>query len=212
MPILKSIRLTIRELTKNRIDKNRLINKNPTIIASDCIGGVIYHDLGLEFLSPTINMFFSASDYIKFLQDLQKYLDCEMIDITKGEDEWPMAQLDDIKLQLVHYSSVEEARNKWDIRKKRININNIFVIFNDRNGFSEQLLLEFEKLEYKKKICFVSDEAIAKKYKNCFFIREKDPDNTKQIYPLMGFVPKLSTRRVIDEFDYVGWLNGEKDQ
>ncbi|MGZ1316735.1 DUF1919 domain-containing protein [Lactobacillus delbrueckii subsp. bulgaricus] len=30
--------------------------------------GVIYHDLGLQFKSPTINLWFKPKDYIKFLR------------------------------------------------------------------------------------------------------------------------------------------------
>ena len=35
-----------------------------TIISSNCIGGVIYSDLHRKFLSPTINLFFSAKDFL----------------------------------------------------------------------------------------------------------------------------------------------------
>lgn len=43
-----------------RIAKRRkLKNKNPTIIASDCFGSLMYANLGLRFNSPTINLFFS---------------------------------------------------------------------------------------------------------------------------------------------------------
>ena len=38
-----------------------------TIISSNCIGGVIYSDLHRKFLSPTINLFFSAKDFLKFV-------------------------------------------------------------------------------------------------------------------------------------------------
>ena len=39
---------------KRRIRK--LANPDFTIIASNCVGTIIYHDLGVPFLSPTINL------------------------------------------------------------------------------------------------------------------------------------------------------------
>ena len=45
---------------------NALKNKDFTIISHNCVGGVIYHDLGLKFNTPTINLFFMAKDFIKY--------------------------------------------------------------------------------------------------------------------------------------------------
>jgi uncharacterized protein (DUF1919 family) len=42
---------------KLKAERSRLTNKEVTIFSSNCIGGVIYHDLGLRFMSPTINLF-----------------------------------------------------------------------------------------------------------------------------------------------------------
>ena len=40
----------------NRKKRSRLKNTDFTIIASNCCGTMMYHDLGLPFLSPTINL------------------------------------------------------------------------------------------------------------------------------------------------------------
>lgn len=58
---------------KDIIDRERLYNKNFTIFSTNCIGGIIYHNLKLRFLSPTINLWISPKDYIKLLEDPQKY-------------------------------------------------------------------------------------------------------------------------------------------
>lgn len=52
-------------------------NKNAdfTLIARDCVCGVLYHQLGLKFRSPTINLFFTPEDFNWFcphLKQLQK--------------------------------------------------------------------------------------------------------------------------------------------
>ena len=57
----------VRRIIRNKIERRRLINTNFTIISQNCIGSIMYHDLGQKFLSPTINMLFEPSDFVKFL-------------------------------------------------------------------------------------------------------------------------------------------------
>lgn len=42
--------------------KRKVKNQNVTIIASNCIGGMVYHDLGLKFNSPFINLWITPKD------------------------------------------------------------------------------------------------------------------------------------------------------
>lgn len=39
----------------------RLENSDITILSNNCIGGIIYHKLGLRFKSPTINLLIGLS-------------------------------------------------------------------------------------------------------------------------------------------------------
>ena len=59
--------------------QRRLKNDNFTILCSNCIGGVIYHRLGKQFLSPTINMFFSQPDFVSFCMHLDYYLQQKLL-------------------------------------------------------------------------------------------------------------------------------------
>lgn len=54
----------------NSENKKRLANRNFTILCNNCVGGVILHELGERFNSPTVNLFFGAEDYIKFWKNL----------------------------------------------------------------------------------------------------------------------------------------------
>ena len=44
-----------------------LHNKDATIFSCNCTGGVMLHDLGLKFNTPTVNFFFHADDYLKLI-------------------------------------------------------------------------------------------------------------------------------------------------
>ena len=105
----------------------KLKNKNISIISSNCIGGVIYSEIGTRFLSPTINLYIMPSDFVKFVSNLKLYLESELEFIDENSN-FPIAKLIDIKIYFMHYNSEEEAREKWNERKKRVNYDNIFII------------------------------------------------------------------------------------
>ncbi|MBS8079610.1 DUF1919 domain-containing protein [Streptococcus suis] len=72
--------------------RKRLKNESFTIFSSNCIGGIIYNTLGKEFLTPTINMFFSPEDFIKFLKNPKEYLSKELINLESIDFAYPLAQ------------------------------------------------------------------------------------------------------------------------
>lgn len=64
----------------------------------------------------------------------------------------PIATLCNVDLVLNHYPNFDEAVDKWNRRKQRINWYNLFVtIYTEK----QDVLEEFEKLPYGKKVCFV---------------------------------------------------------
>ncbi|WP_418667980.1 DUF1919 domain-containing protein [Allofournierella sp.] len=90
---LKTLRYAMRDHLINRPNRARLKNHSFTIIASDCVGGMIYHDLKECFNSPTINMFFSATDYLKFISAPQAYLDLLMQEVKDEIHFYKMAKI-----------------------------------------------------------------------------------------------------------------------
>ncbi len=55
-------------------EKDRLTNFTPTVFASNCNGGVMTHDLGLQFRSPTVNLFIRPGEFVRLLCNLHHYL------------------------------------------------------------------------------------------------------------------------------------------
>ena len=62
----------------NRKNIKRLKNKDFSLIASNCNGTFIYHDLNLQFRSPFINLWIKPNDFIKYLQNINYYMKCEL--------------------------------------------------------------------------------------------------------------------------------------
>ena len=107
------------------------------------MGGGIYQELKLPYLTPTIGLYFYPEDYILFLQDLKYYTTEAKLTFTgysKYKDNtkkhsYPIGLLDGkIEIHFLHYKSTEEAFTKWERGKKKINWDNLFVKMDDRDG------------------------------------------------------------------------------
>lgn len=146
------------------------IRKNiPSIISLNCFAGFLYHNLGLPFLSPTINMFWLEDDYYKLLRDLRKYMGASLELKRMGWDaqrkqEYPICMLGDICVYMQHYKTYEEAKDKWESRVGRINYDNLLIVSktSDRN-----MAEKFLELPYINKMCFTSF-----KMKNCIDVSD----------------------------------------
>lgn len=185
----------------------KLNNNNFTIISSTCNGGVIYSDLKQRFNSPTINLFIYPDDFIKLCQNLKFYMCCDLEECKDEDYSYPIGVLNnEIKLYFMHYKSFDEAKEKWDMRKERINYNNIFIIMTDRDGCTQKHIAEFDKLPYENKIIFTCK--YYSNYKSMIFCNEF---YNKDEVGILSEYRNLRGERLYDRyFNYVEWLNGGK--
>lgn len=133
-----------------------LINNPPSIISINCWGGLTYHQLGMQFYSPTINMFFSQESYLEFAENIHSVIDEPIIFERMGYEsnlkhDYPIGRYKDIELFFNHDVSFDQAIEKWERRKKRINWDNLFYMFlsDDKDEIER-----FERIPSNKKICF----------------------------------------------------------
>lgn len=138
------------------IPRNKHLYKgaaNVTLLCNNCIGGVIFHELGLKFMSPTVNLWIKPKDFIKYCSNLKHYSQCklEFLDCSlylSASEKYPVACLDDIIIYFLHYTSEEDARQKWEERTNRINYDNVRCILSERDGCTFDDLENFSKLPY----------------------------------------------------------------
>lgn len=144
----------------NKDIRSKLENVTPfTIFSNNCLGAVFYHDAGCEFTSPLINTAMDGKDFIKFVSDPKHYLSADMEFFTWPGRNFPIAKIDDVEINFVHYKTPEECVAAWKRRAERIVWDNIFIIATDHDGmYQEECLNLFDKLPYKNKIMFVSKE------------------------------------------------------
>ncbi len=211
--MLKNIKISFRNINEKIYLKRlrrRLKNKDFTIVSNNCIGGVIYHNLGQQFLSPTINLFVSSGDYVDFVKNFKYYSECDIQECVEEKRDYPVGIIvpkDEehkaIKVFFQHYKTFEEAKRKWIERYSRVNYDNIFYIFEFYDTkYDMNLLYEFDQLQNINKVLITH-----RKFENlrrsvavsCY----KDDKPIAQILKYKG----LSGRRYLEEFDYVSFLN-----
>ena len=80
--------------------RNRFNNPDVTILSSNCLGGCIAHDLNLRFNSPTVNLWMTPKDFIRFCSDLRTYTRSELqfIELDGFRGVYPVAKLNDITI------------------------------------------------------------------------------------------------------------------
>ena len=183
----------------------RLRNRRPTIIASNCIGTFVYHDMKLPFLSPTINLSFDMNDYVRFLENLTWYLEQPVVPCEDERFDYPCGMIGDVEIRFNHYRTIEEAAAKWNRRKARIDWQNLFVIGIDGDDCTYESLKRFDALPYPNKVIFTHKPypELASAYCLQGF---KDRGS---VYRPTDFQDQFWIRRYMDQFDYVSFLNGK---
>ena len=133
----------------------------PSILANECAAGRIYEQLGVGYISPTINTNIKYEDFIKLCQNPRKYL----VPIT-SEMYWthwfgyetdkervyiPAAKIEDIEVAFAHIANPTAARDRWNFLVEHVNFDRlIFVLVNSDGAIPYKVLKDFVNLEGEK--------------------------------------------------------------
>ena len=200
----------MKKFLQNRINKKnrmKLTNKMPSLICSNCTGGILYHWLGLQFRSPFINLYMTSEDFITAMENLPEFLESEIKELKDSGYNYPVGVgAYNTKIHFMHYDTFEQAIKKWNERKERVNFNNIGIMLTNFGGGEQRmdLLQRFEALPYKHKVVFtrVPVEGV----KSAFYI--KGNRKKKNLYATQY----ITGKRYIDQFDYIGFINHLEDK
>ncbi len=187
--------------------KRVIRNKNFSVISNNCWAGRLYQYLDMPYLSPTAGLYFFAPDYIKFVSDLRRYLATPLRFINPEESKYyeelkkrnqtdkPIGILDDVEIVFLHYKTKEEAKEKWDRRKARVNYEHIILKFSRMDLCTEKELEQFDSLQFRNK--FVLNNRIPLKYKCEVYWKEEW--NEKGIFrDTVPFPGNLKLRKILN--------------
>jgi uncharacterized protein (DUF1919 family) len=133
-------------------------NSNVSILSDYCFAGYLYHRFGMKFTSPTINMFADNDNYIRFLQNLEKYMNEPMTEVKNTVDNcykniftYPRGMIGDVEWQFNHDVCFSTAAERWKRGVERFNWDNYIAIMTIEN---DEMAYKFETLPIKNKIGF----------------------------------------------------------
>lgn len=171
--------------------RKELRNTRPTFLCPNCIGGILFHDLGLQFQSPTVNLMMDQKDFLRFVLNLDHYLSQPLVFFEKPGFSCPCASVDDITIHFTHYHSAQEAEDKWRERSKRINKQNLFVFMTERDGITKDHILQLTNLEARGITVFTAHDY---------------PD-----IPYAVYVPKYASNGEIGNILEKDWITGRRE-
>ena len=177
-------------------DYIRIKDSKISIISDYCFAGYLYHRFGLMFRSPTINMFTNNHNYLKFIGDLEYYMNQQM----KEDEDWrerlygdafmyPRGKVADVEWVFNHDIEFESARKRWDKGVERFNWDNYIVIMTIEN---DEMAYKFQELPIRHKIGFYWKDLNLQSV--VCMPRWNDPAfRTKYDYCFSGMVNKIAT-------------------
>lgn len=134
-----------------------LTNTTPTFLCPNCIGGILFHDLGLQFQSPTVNLMMFQTDFAKFVLNLDHYLAQELAFFQHPDYSFPCARLGDITIHFTHYHTEKVAAQKWAERSARIDRDNLFVFLEERDGLTREDMLQLGRIHVRGLVIFTAN-------------------------------------------------------
>ena len=153
-----------------RFRRKDLRDTHFSIISNNCWAGFVYQYYNLPYQTPTIGLYFFADDYVRFVSDLRHYCNCNLSFIKaedsryhevlkeRGQENIPIGLLDDVEIMFLHYSTPEEAKEKWERRVRRINWNHLIIKFSQQNLATIEQLKIVDQLPYQSKIIFTTKD------------------------------------------------------
>ena len=158
MPLKSKIRGLYRRLGELRRLPYRLRYRRQlrardfTLLTNNCLGGLLYHELGLPFLSPLINIYMNNGDFLRLCGDLERYMAEPLAFFRRPGTDCPVAKLGELTIKFPHESSEASARANWERRRARIRYDNLYVIFLDIGNATAEELAAFDALPQKNRL------------------------------------------------------------
>ncbi len=146
------------------VRRKHLRNRSISIVSNDCWSSFMYRFYRIPFNSPFAGLFIMPDDYLALLENpdilgtaprMSTAVHSRYRDRLQQLPDYPLGLLPgDIEIHFLHYSSQQEAAEKWARRVPRIDWNNCIVKFSQNNGCTEEHLSRFAALPYPHKVAF----------------------------------------------------------
>lgn len=185
----------------------KFVGEVPCIICNNCLGGVIIHDMGLPFKSPTVNTGIrDASQFLYFVNHLVDFYNSDFVELNYDKYDAFAGTMtfesQSVDVVFRHYNSYAEGVSKWKERFQRVDFSNIVVIF-ESPKVDSWFCEEFQHIDYKKIIISAPNPELESKYD--FY---QPLDIYQDWFPgkSLEYKSVFSLSRWIDDWDYISFF------
>lgn len=154
--VLKAMR-SLGERIRGHIRRRRYSGIEPfPILGNNCVAGRLCHDLGWQFLSPTVNLWMSVQDFVSLVEYY-----CvtgsfpELIDETaSAATPYPFGRAGTSGIHFLHYNSFVDAASAWNRRLARLKTSkqSPVLVVSDNSDCSLEDITRFLALPFRKRM------------------------------------------------------------
>ena len=156
-------RLTLLTLRRAQLRfrlRRHLHGSDVAIISQNCVGSRISDLAGNPYRSPTVGLFFDADSFLEFVGDLPRYLTHDLSeDLAAGRRAgYPVGRMGAVTVNFMHYGTFADAEAKWRERAQRVDVDNVALVFTDKDGATDEHITRFAELPDSRKLAFTAKE------------------------------------------------------
>lgn len=166
-----------------------------SIVSNNCSGVRLMQDLNIRYDSPTVALQIMPEEYTKFCQNFKYYMEQDIKEYKEFSDvhrqyfanmygggiDFVVGLCGDIAIVFQHYDTWQEAKEKWDRRKARVDYSNLVYIFCADNSKYDKEAQEFRNANIPNSYVFTRDFDIEGEHYR-YHVPEVNPYNPKQPY------------------------------
>lgn len=200
MPVIEKLKGYLRETILIRQNKNQCTGGR-SLLCNNCTGGVILHELGLRFDTPTINTWIPDEDFLRFAENIAFYKK-QQVKILPNQKDYVLACLGDVHVHFMHETDPEKAICDWNRRVSRLDEENLYCLFVADQNTADEIVQAVSQLPLPH-VCVLTE----KEYPSSFENVHRLPNKRAGIPGgALNYVGRFSLYKRYDVFDFSNWL------
>lgn len=211
----------VKTILRSKLCGSVMKEKQCALLTNNCLGGFLYHDWGMKFVTPIINLQMDNSTFIRFCAALPESLNWKIKEVNiedrkfysrfnRENNPFPVGEFEGGQglIYFQHYHSFSEAINSWERRcmrfKKWLEEGKDVNVVLTCAHYTKKEQVDFLGLPFSKKLILVENGL--EESEGIFSIR-----NIAHGKAWFDFCPGLTTKRYYDQFDFVHWVTAYKN-
>ena len=180
------------------------------MISNNCLGRRLYQILDRDYNTPFVGLFMMPECFTELVIHFEEYMSRELrfVEVSKHKalnetresgDRYPIGIIGGAEIHFLHYESEQEALEKWNRRKARIDMDNLYFLMVANGPYDEALLKQYASEYGQHKVFFHREQG---RHLSAGFYIPSDAQNMGNLYS--------QYQRFVGYFDFADWiLTGE---